>query len=264
MHNRYWKQHSGTTSHRGKVQFTKFEAAFDEATKDKHGISVSHSNGIDFGIVEVESAVGGARAVQILTVKSTVPLAKVSLIEAKVLASFRKIVPFTPSLNAVPCRIVFGRDLAIAVNFQHSYRGMYNARIEFVFEDTSLKQQFAIVRTLRAIVGDSAEYERLRPTAPFKPKKRTTRQSETEIVPGDPPPALNAIPYVVTLPFNPVPDRISSALSRGSTTEIIEHFRTSLLPNHLESDTYGRHFKYLLWAEEYRSECVSLLIPPCL
>jgi len=131
---------------------------------------------------------------------------------------------------------------------------MYNARIEFVFEDTSLKQQFAIVRTLRAIVGDSAEYERLRPTAPFKPKKRTTRQSETEIVPGDPPPALNAIPYVVTLPFNPVPDRISSALSRGSTTEIIEHFRTSLLPNHLESDTYGRHFKYLLWAEEYRSE----------
>ena len=111
-----------------------------------------------------------------------------------------------------------------------------------------------IARQARAIVA-APGYSDLQPKAPFVPKKRTSRNRDANVVPGDPPPALAVIRYVVTLPHNHIPDYYRKILSTGgSLFNIVRQFRTSLMPQIFQDITYGRHFKALLWAEEYRSE----------
>jgi helicase MOV-10 len=126
--------------------------------------------------------------------------------------------------------------------------------MEIIFEDQKLGQQFAIVRPVRVIVGRKEDHELLRPTAPFVPRKRTAREPETEIFEGVPPPALKAIKYVVALDKAEIPKNLSDALSTGSTSDVVGRVRRMFLPQAWGSSTYGRHFKYLIWIEEYRME----------
>ncbi|KAL4247257.1 DNA2/NAM7 helicase family protein [Abortiporus biennis] len=247
-----WTEHPNLPAHKRKLRFSRFAAAFDEAAKDKNGVIVSHQDvGLDLGVVTAEAASQGA-VVGHLELKLTVPSARISLVEVIVSSRRARRSPF--SVSVTPQALVFGRDLLLSVSFSHSYRGSYATRIEIVFEDTSLRQRFTIVRNVKCLVGEQAEYEALKPVAPYKPKKRNARQPEIDVVPGIAPPSLNAIKYITKLPQFLIPEPVSKALSRGSTEGIIEHFRTSLLPSRLAETTYGRHFKYLLWAEEYRSD----------
>lgn len=83
---RFWKAHPQGKLHKRKLRYAVFEAAFEEASKDKHGISVSHqTGGVDFGMVEVSAAQNGVTLD--LTVTNSVPLSDVVLnrIEAKCL-----------------------------------------------------------------------------------------------------------------------------------------------------------------------------------
>ncbi|GBE89135.1 P-loop containing nucleoside triphosphate hydrolase protein [Sparassis crispa] len=123
-----------------------------------------------------------------------------------------------------------------------------------VFKDTVLQQQFVIVRLVKAIVGSQADHELLKPKSPYVPRKHTTREPEREVVSGVPPESKNTIPYVVKLPRAEIPNRISSALSKGSSANIITFFRQSVLPSTLDNKTHGQHFKALIWAEEHRTE----------
>ena len=163
---------------------------------------------------------------------------------------------FSVQVAGLPCNVRYGRDHRVNVHFRHSLRGSYGARLELWFEDTKLNEKFAIVRTAAAIVGNKEDYDRLLPVAPFVPRKHTTRDRETTIIEGVRPASLGYVRYVVSLPESPIPGYISSALSQGSPDGIVSYFRKSLLPRVLDSTTYGRHFKHLLWAEEYRSESV--------
>ena len=161
---------------------------------------------------------------------------------------------FTVQLDSLNKRLSFGRSLKITVSFSHEHFGIYEDRLELIFEDVNLNQRFLIARQLRAIIA-SPGYTELLPKIPFVPKKRTARDQVREIVAGDPPPALGVIRYIGKLPKALIPSYISSALKDGgSITNIIAQFRSSILPRSLEDVTYGRHFKALLWTEEYRSE----------
>ena len=75
-----------------------------------------------------------------------------------------------------------------------------------------------------------------------------------EVFEGVAPPALNAIRYVVKLPPSDIPKNLSVVLSTGSTSDVIGRVRRMFVPNTWDSSTYGRHFKYLIWIEEYRME----------
>lgn len=156
--------------------------------------------------------------------------------------------------NALGAKLVYGRTAKATASFTQEHLGIYEDRVELVFEDTRLNKRFMIARTVRAIIA-SPEYNDLQPKAPFVPKKRTSRNRAADIEPGDPPPALGAIPYVVKLPLALIPDYITKILSTsGSLANTIRNFKSSVLPRVLQDATYGRHFKGLLWAEEYRSE----------
>jgi helicase MOV-10 len=140
------------------------------------------------------------------------------------------------------------------VQFRQSHNGRYEDRLEIIFEDQKLGQRFVIVRPLKAIIGSQADHDLLRPTAPFVPRKRTTRKPETDVVPGVSPPALNAIPYAVKLPHSNIPNNLPEILASGSLSDIIGRVRRILFPKAWDTATYDRHFKNLIWIEEYRME----------
>ena len=156
-----------------------------------------------------------------------------------------------------PIKLVYGRSTQVTLSFSQEHLGIYDDRVELIFQDTRLRQKFVIARSVRAIVA-SPDYKDLQPKTPFVPRKRTSRDREVVVVPGDPPPALGAVRYVVPLPHNRIPPYMTKILSSsGSLAATIRQFRGSILPGTLQDTTYGRHFKALLWAEEYRSEWVS-------
>lgn len=140
------------------------------------------------------------------------------------------------------------------MTFKHSFLGHYEDRLEIVFEDVRLRARFIIVRPLRAIIGNAAAYNALKPIAPYIPRKRTERDTEEEIIPGEVPDALQVIPWVVPLPKADIPKGMSQALASGTISELVNTVRGSYLPSVFNLNTYSRHFKTLIWVEEHRSE----------
>jgi helicase MOV-10 len=144
--------------------------------------------------------------------------------------------------------------IEFCITFTSSFRGRFQDRLEFIFEDHSLDQRFVIIRSIRGIAGERSDHELLQPTAPYVPRKWMPRAQEINIIPGIRPPALNAIPWVISLPDAFVPKNLSDAVSSGEVKDILERLKRSFLPVVFSSDTYGRHWKYLLWLEEIRME----------
>lgn len=145
--------------------------------------------------------------------------------------------------------------------FRQSRIGRYEERVEFIFQDTQLQKRFIISRTLKAIVGNKADHEALRPVIPYVARKRGNRQREDKVVEGVAPPSLKAIPYVGKLPMAPVPLPLMNLLrGPGRVEEKIDDVKTMFIPRQLNVETYGRHFKHLLWIEEIKMEYVVFLI----
>ncbi|KZT68330.1 RNA helicase [Daedalea quercina L-15889] len=245
-----WTTHVNSRSHGRKSLVASYEAAFEEAGKNKHGIDVTHENdGLDFGIIDVEDASRGVATV--LTVRNTVPTSKVVLVNAK----FSSTSPsFSVSYDTSSRTLSYSKSLAITVVFRQHHRGRYDDRLELIFEDTTLRQRFVIIRAVKATVGSRADHEALKPKSPYVPRKRTPRTLETDVVPGVPPSTEKAIPYVGKLPHALIPPRMSTALATGQIGRTINYFRNSILPAQLNSETHARYYKTHLWAEEHKME----------
>ncbi|KAJ7222059.1 P-loop containing nucleoside triphosphate hydrolase protein [Mycena haematopus] len=214
--NRSWDRHqSSSVKHLAREKFVSFRTALDEAERDKNGLAVAGN--FDFGIVEGSAAKSGITIHP--TIKNTTPFSKISIV-SMTLASIRAF-----SVGYTPNRAI----------------GRKSARDPI--RDLQLRKRFIIARILRSPA-----------IAPYKPRKRTARQPETNVVEGILPPSLKAVPYVVQLPKAPIPANLASALSIGNTTNIVANIRRLFLPHLLDSNTYARHFKHLLWIEEFRME----------
>ncbi|KAF9494839.1 P-loop containing nucleoside triphosphate hydrolase protein [Pleurotus eryngii] len=128
------------------------------------------------------------------------------------------------------------RPIAIGVTLRQVYDGTCEDRLEMRFKDEKLGKEFTVSRRLSAVIGNRETLELLRPVAPYVPRQRTTRLAEKELVEGVFPPALKAIPYIGRLPHAHIPTPLATTLSS------------------VDSETYGRFFKNLLWIEEHRME----------
>ncbi|CAK5278608.1 unnamed protein product [Mycena citricolor] len=247
-----WARHHLMPKHLAKTQFLSFRTALDEAEKDKNGVSVSGA--FDFGIVEPSLAGAGVRVNASIT--NTTPYSIVSIVNASFASSrgVRMSTPFTLDLATAHRSICYKQTLNFTVSMCQSHNGRAQDRLELEFEDRQLGRRFVIMRTLAVIVGDRDDHENLRPSAPYVPRKRTARQPETNVVEGVAPPSLRVIRYVVVLPESPIPKALSAALATGTASSIVQNMRTVFLPPVLNSDTYPRHFKHLIWIEEHQME----------
>ncbi|KAJ7669407.1 P-loop containing nucleoside triphosphate hydrolase protein [Mycena polygramma] len=248
---RYWPRHHLMPKHKERERFVSFRTALDEAEKDKNGVSVLGD--FDFGIVDGSVATSGVRIHP--TITNTTPSSNVSIV-SMTLASAKGTQTQSPfSVNLSPNRTIgYNKTYPFTVTLRQAHNGRAEDRLEILFEDVQLRKHFIIARILRVIVGNRDDHELLRPIAPYVPRKRSARQPETSVVEGVLPTSLKAVPYVVPLPKAPIPSNLASALSTGSTTSIVTNVRRLYLPPLLDSNTYARHFKHLLWIEEFRME----------
>ena len=79
--NHDWERHQRTKRHLNKQRFFAFKSLLEEAEKDKHGISVSSSEGVDFGIIELDEAHAGRNVTLMIT--TSVPRSSVRLVDVK-------------------------------------------------------------------------------------------------------------------------------------------------------------------------------------
>ncbi|RXW22216.1 hypothetical protein EST38_g3643 [Candolleomyces aberdarensis] len=250
----FWNRHSNGEDRQRKERFLQFRAALDEAEKDKNAITVEGVT--DFGFVAPKTAKQGLLCDLIM--KSSEPSGRSVLIEAR-LASQKATRPYGSgfSLEAVAYNepISSAEPRSLTYGFEQKYIGRYEDRLELVFEDTQLKKRFVISRLLRAIVGNQAEHEALRPIAPYVPRKRTTRTPESQVVPGVPPPSSTAVPYVSKLPFADIPVNLYNLLTDSrSQMKKLADIKKLYLPGLFLSQTYARQFENLLWIEEHQTE----------
>lgn len=162
----------------------------------------------------------------------------------------------------------------MAFRFNERSIGRYEDRIEFTFEEVrhNISEQFVITRTLQVIVGSRADHEALRPRAPYASSSQRRYEDgrsvrgesdavvipeNVQIVPGIPPPSVEAVRYTLPLPRAEIPVKLLEILaSFGVGMSLRQQIQASraFLPGVLTTVTYIRHFKYLLWVEEHRTE----------
>ncbi|KAF8869388.1 P-loop containing nucleoside triphosphate hydrolase protein [Infundibulicybe gibba] len=251
-----WSSHQTSPVHLRRERYAAFRSVLDEVEKDKHGMTVE---GIwDFGVVRENKADAGVFT--IATLKTVIPNSRIELKETRLSSTFgsnqRAVYSgFTVTVEGVGRAITQYRPINLRIEFQSSYIGRYEDRLEVVFEDIALKKRFMISRPLRAIVGNPEDHEALKPRAPYVPRSRTVREAETDVIEGVPPPSMEGIRYINRLPLAIIPTDLSSLLSNNSSlSETIRKMRRLYLPSSLNGDTYGRHFKHLIWAEEYKMD----------
>ncbi|KAK1217312.1 hypothetical protein PQX77_020052 [Marasmius sp. AFHP31] len=237
--------------HKDREQFFACASMVEEAEKDKNGVSVEGK--FDLGIVDLNAATRGV-AVE-ASVKAN-PTVRVSLIGCTLASSQgrRTYSPFKVSLRGQNRTVTSSTPIHLRVHMTAKYYGRTEDRLDLTFQDLQLRTRSMISWTLRVHVGSQSDQNDLKPKTPYKPRKRSARQTEVEVVPGEPAPSLQAIPYVGKLPPAPIPSHVARTLSSGSTKEVIDRMQKVYLPRVLDSAGYGKHFKHLLWAEEHQME----------
>ncbi|KAL0958006.1 hypothetical protein HGRIS_000180 [Hohenbuehelia grisea] len=225
-----------------------------ETDADRWGIGVVGEE--DFGVVDVEKArVGVTRAFEIQNKAADrehhdIVLLEVSLGSEKAKAKFRSF----SVLEKGPMSIPSGQPTTIHVKLCQSYIGRCYDRLEFLFEDQRLRKRFIISKALQAVIGNIDDHNQLQPKVPYVQRQNLRagieRQPEIDVVPGELPASTKAVPYVVQLPQAPVPKNVLQAVSGGSFEKALQRVRQECVPSVLDTRTYGRHFKQLLWIEE--------------
>jgi helicase MOV-10 len=154
--------------------------------------------------------------------------------------------------------IVHNSPRRLTVTFRQSHIGRYNDRVDIVFLDIQRRQRFIVSRTLHAVIGSKADHDLLKPVAPYAPRPRTKREIETEVVPGERPESMNAVPWVVRLLQAKIPKRLFSTLSGSSSSDMMGMLRQGYIPSTLTHKNYGNSFQALLWVEEFQMEYVEI------
>jgi helicase MOV-10 len=148
-------------------------------------------------------------------------------------------------------QLPFNRPFDFTITFDPcGLPGRSNDRIQIVFVDTALQTQFVITRPLAAVVGNKADLDLTKPSAPYKPRTRTKQEPEKEIAHGIKPPQIAGIKWVVNLPQAFIPPRLEAVLGNQNRVVVVQDLKVTWLPETLNSETYGRHFTVLLHVEE--------------
>ncbi|TDL24445.1 P-loop containing nucleoside triphosphate hydrolase protein [Rickenella mellea] len=246
----YWQKHLKGLRHSQAQGFVVLESALEEAERDKNGIVVSE--GPDFGLLEwTDTVVEHDTKLSVQNNNTTT----VVLTDARITSHYKvraSLSHFYLPLYVKGLRISSGAKTNIAITFgPRNVRGRFQDRIELHFEDLVLKKRFAITRPLNATVGVKADYEALRPKAPYVRPKLKTEEPISDPIPGIAPPALAAIVWKVALPKFPIPPGLKElAFGNGTYKELAKKVRNAFLPRDFDCDTYGRHLKVMIWIEE--------------
>lgn len=155
-----------------------------------------------------------------------------------------------------------GHDVKIIVRLRATEIGRYLDTLEIRFARVTNSQLFSVTRTVEAVIGDTADYELLLPTAPYVPRRRSDRQEVTGgVLAGVPPPKLTAIAWRTKLGRYRIPETFRPILSlqpnrpdAEENEDIVPSEIRSLFAKALRLSNHANQFCMLLWLEEVSME----------
>ncbi|KAI0646633.1 P-loop containing nucleoside triphosphate hydrolase protein [Trametes meyenii] len=252
VHVNVWQSHLIGTSHKRHQRHAALRAAFERAESDKQGVDVSHSDaGVDFGVVSLAASKKGLCidvSVQVanLSDRDVVLLGASITTRRKSHSSLGRFTVDASGITSIPS----DGPVLVPVRFRHDQRGRYEAWLELTFQGKN-NRPFTIARTLRVVIGETADRETLKPVAPFVRRRRAPWRDGVPVLSGDPPPSLPA-PWVVGLPASRIPSDLTATLKKGSPEDILARVRQHYFLDPLSLDNHSTFFGVLLWLEEFR------------
>ncbi|KAF7291981.1 RNA helicase [Mycena indigotica] len=136
-----------------------------EAEADKHTISVSHRDGIDFGVVGLEDS---------LPVDITVLKAGMDRIVLETLAMRNLASKFSATLAGKSRWVTHIRARTLCIRFVPEIEGEFKDVLELVFLNVTTRERFLITRKVTATVGSKEDHELLKPTSEYVRRPRPT------------------------------------------------------------------------------------------
>ncbi|KDQ06471.1 hypothetical protein BOTBODRAFT_121476 [Botryobasidium botryosum FD-172 SS1] len=142
------------------------------------------------------------------------------------------------------------------VFYPRETHGRYENRLECLFKDNASGQKFIITRLVCAAVGSEADLEELQPVAVSSGHASNVRigYNPADIVLGEAPEPLRAIPWVRRLEAYNIPEPISTVLAEGKLRRKIDSIQEQFLPETLSIETYTSYWQVLLHVEEYQMD----------
>ncbi|KII91314.1 hypothetical protein PLICRDRAFT_104992 [Plicaturopsis crispa FD-325 SS-3] len=252
-----WPFHNRSRHHQQRQRQYDAQDALASAELDKHGITVSHPKGVDFGILEAEEAVGSSDPQSMaVTIKTNLVGRRVKLESIRVTSSPRQDShgkSFSATLLGESKKVESARARAVVVVFHPAYEGRYDDTLELLFKDTQRRIQFAITRKLCATVGSREDHAQLQPSAPYVRRQYVPLERILRIIPAERPPTWSQTKWVKKLlEFKAPEDLIATAFPPGLAN--IRAARAAVMqryiPASLNQSNYTSRFQHLLWIEE--------------
>ncbi|CAK5272785.1 unnamed protein product [Mycena citricolor] len=230
------------------------------AQDDKQGITVSHRDGLDFGVVGEDERV--YIDVTIMRTKAS-GHARISLESITVRAA-----RFTATLSGKSRWVTASEARTLSVQFRPGDTspsaalpdGAYADVLELVFHDLVANARFLIVRTLQAVVGSREDHEQLKPKAPFTRRRRgmlppAAPGADQRVIRVPRPPNWDTPNvWVGYLPeYKPPPALVEAAFGGpdpgSNSREVLQAVRR-FLPDTFSVKTYADHFQVMLFIED--------------
>ncbi|KAI1789430.1 P-loop containing nucleoside triphosphate hydrolase protein [Ganoderma leucocontextum] len=250
--NRLWRHHLASNAHKRREEHVVLRSAYERAGQDKGGIVVSHADSdVDFGVVDLARANQGLEVA--LSISANGPTrSTVSVTSVNVSPQIgQRSSPF--SVTVTPASIAHGKTLLLPIRFRHGQRGHFEGRVEIVFQRTG-SSSFSIWRTVKAVVGEAADRERLKPIAKYVRRPRAPWHHNRPVVSGERPPALFATPWVKKLTLAPIPTELAEMVKTKPAEAVIGYITQRYMgTGTLSKANHSPFFRALLWVEEVRA-----------
>ncbi|EMD34729.1 hypothetical protein CERSUDRAFT_97310 [Gelatoporia subvermispora B] len=230
-----------------------YKALYEQAELDKHSVVVSHAAGVDLGIIDIADAQQGVSAILTILVSNSTSRVVIRAVEAFTTSS-RTVSPLIANipLGSALTILTYGQPFFLPIVFRHNNIGDYQGYVGITFED-AINRQFVIIRQLKVVVGDPADYELLQPRIPYRKRLRVQGREDLAAEPGIVP-KLMTLPWVRRLPEAPVPKALKMLLKKRPEDDTLETLRTTWMPQALIQQSHKKFFERLLWMEETEIE----------
>ncbi|KAF7313870.1 RNA helicase [Mycena chlorophos] len=225
--------------------FADVEAMNLEAEADKHSVSVSHGEGVDFGVVGLEDS---------LSVDVTVLKAGVEPIVLETLAMRSADSPFSASLAGKSRWVTHIRARTLCIRFAPPIEGEFKDVLELVLLNVKTRERFLITRKVLAVVGSQEDHELLKPHSEYvrRPRPIPVPFKGRIVRPPRPPTwAPNAWKKTL-LPYEPPANLIQAAFETPRGRDVVKTVKQHFMPRVFDVNTYAKFFQVLLYIEDYQ------------
>ncbi|KAJ7096045.1 RNA helicase [Mycena epipterygia] len=233
-----------------KKLFSDAKAMAAEAEKDKNGITVSHQEGLDFGVVGTDDSV----YIDITLLKTGYSHGYYrSRIVLEIICLRKHESKFSVTLEGKSRGVKSNEARTLSAKFRGDLDGEYEDVLELIFLDTSTRERFLITRKLCAVVGSQDDHAQLKPKSAYSRRKPAPFQFNGPIIRTLRPPNWGPIEWTTRLLEFKSPENLIQAAfgsHSGLNTKTVLQAVKRFLPSAFTINTYGEFFQVLLYIED--------------